>query len=164
MCWRLTNKQFEAQKGAANRCAFEQIVRGGEEPGILCYRGDEPIGWCAIAPRSKYPRLGRSRVLAAVDEQQVWSITCFFVAKPYRREGVSVALLRAAVEHARNSGAQIVEGYPVEPKKGDMPDPFVWTGLASAYRATGFTEVVRRSETRPIMRLCLQSPNALSST
>ena len=62
-------------------------------------------------------------------------------------------LLRAACEFAREHGADIVEGYPVEPREGGrQPDPFVWTGLAAAFRAAGFVEVARRSETRPIMR------------
>jgi hypothetical protein len=56
------------------------------------------------------------------------------------------------VAHAGGHGATIVEGYPVEPKTADMPAPFAWTGTASAFRKAGFTEVARRSATRPIMR------------
>ncbi|MDQ3912831.1 MAG: hypothetical protein M3305_13880 [Actinomycetota bacterium] len=67
-------------------------------------------------------------------------------------QGVSVGLLRAAIEHARRSGGRIVEGYPVEPKKDRMLGVFAWTGLATAYRRVGFAECLRRSETRPIMR------------
>ena len=61
-------------------------------------------------------------------------------------------LLQAAIEYARVNGARIVEGYPVEPKVGKAPDVFVYTGLYSAFKKAGFTEVLRRSETRPIMR------------
>jgi GNAT superfamily N-acetyltransferase len=96
--------------------------------------------------------MARSRILQPVDVQPVWSVSCLFVAKPYRRRGLSVRLLNAAADYARRRGGHIVEGYPVEPRQGDMPDPFVWTGLASAFRRAGFTEVARRSETRPIMR------------
>ncbi|MFQ5710603.1 MAG: GNAT family N-acetyltransferase [Candidatus Geothermarchaeales archaeon] len=76
----------------------------------------------------------------------------FFVAKPFRRKGVTVKLLRAAVEYAREHGVRIVVRYPVEPKKTRMPDVFAYTGLVSAFRKTGFVEMLRRSETRPIMR------------
>jgi len=61
-------------------------------------------------------------------------------------------MLRAAAEFAVKQGATIVEGYPVEPSMASMPDPFVWTGIPSAFRAAGFTEVLRRSKSRPIMR------------
>jgi hypothetical protein len=48
-----------------------------------------------------------------------------------------------------------VEAYPVEPKNPSLPPAFAWTGLAAAYRRAGFTEVARRSATRPIMRRSL---------
>ncbi len=152
MWWRLTGKQFEAGKGEPNRRAMRELVAAGEVPGILAYAGDEPVGWCALAPRERFARLARSRILAPVDERPVWSVVCFFVHKRYREQGVSVALLEAAVEHARGCGAGAVEGYPVEPRKDRAPAIFVYTGLAAAFRRAGFTEVARRSPTRPIMR------------
>ena len=78
------------------------------------------------------------------------------MARPHRRRGVTVELLRAAAEHAARRGASILEGYPVEPSSGRLPDAFAWTGLASAFRRAGFEEVARRSPTRPIMRLELE--------
>ncbi|MHB8648049.1 MAG: GNAT family N-acetyltransferase [Thermomicrobiales bacterium] len=157
MWWRLPRSQFEQQKGAANRSAFRAVVEADDPPGILAYADDQPVGWCAIAPRGEYPALERSRILRPVDDAPVWSVTCLFVAKPYRRRGVSVRLLDAAVAYARDSGARIVEGYPVEPRPHSlaMPDAFVWTGTASAFREAGFVEACRRSETRPIMRYVL---------
>jgi GNAT superfamily N-acetyltransferase len=152
MWWRLGGSEFTRHKGAGNKRSFKRIVDAGREPGILAYSRHEPIGWCALAPREDYSRLERSRPLARVDDQPVWSVTCLFVAKAYRRQGVSVALLRAAVARAAHRGARIVEGYPFELTRGPLPDPFVWTGLASAYRRAGFEEVARRSRTRPIMR------------
>ncbi|MDZ7291623.1 MAG: GNAT family N-acetyltransferase [candidate division KSB1 bacterium] len=152
MWWRLRRSQFNRQKGPGNKKAFKSIVSAGEIPGILVYAGDQPVGWCAIAPRDTYPVLNKSRILRPVDNQPVWSVTCFFVAREFRGHGISVGLLKAAVEHAKKHGAQIVEGYPVEPKKGHMPDAFAWTGLVSAFRKAGFEEVLRRSATRPIMR------------
>lgn len=152
MWWRLSRSQFEQQKGEGNRIALKGIMESGEVPGLLAYVGGEPAGWCAIAPRDAYPALERSRTLKRVDDQPVWSITCFFVAKPFRRQGLTVKLIRAAVEYAGAHGAKIVEGYPIEPRSGIAADVYAYTGLASAFRQAGFTEVLHRSETRPIMR------------
>ncbi len=152
MAWRLGSAEFERGKGAGNRRSLKRIVDSGEEPGILAYAGAAPIAWCAVAPRERYRRLARSRVLAPVDDEPVWSIVCFFVAKPWRRRGITSRLIEAATAHARRHGARIVEGYPVVTRKGDLPDPFVWTGLPSAFERAGFREVLRRSETRPIVR------------
>jgi GNAT superfamily N-acetyltransferase len=152
MAWRLRRKDWEAGKGAGNRRAFKSIVESGERPGILAYDDRDPVAWCAVAPREAYPVLARSRVLKPVDEQQVWSVSCLFVLKPYRRQGLSVALLQEAVAFAARRGARIVEGYPVQPTMKKTPDPFIWTGTPSAFLSAGFEEVLRRSRTRPIMR------------
>jgi GNAT superfamily N-acetyltransferase len=160
MWWRLTRAEFQQRKGRRNKAAFQRIVASAQIPGVLAYAGGQPVGWCAVAPREVYPLLERSRTLARVDDQPVWSVTCLFVARPFRRAGVSVALLKAAAAHARSRGAAIVEGYPVEPRTDSMPDAFAWTGLASAFRQAGFREVARRSATRPIMRLLLRGKAA----
>jgi GNAT superfamily N-acetyltransferase len=157
MYWRLPNRQFQAQSGEGNRAALKDIVSEGSPVGLIAYSCSEPAGWCAIAPREEYTRLERSRVLARVDKQPVWSVPCFFVAKKYRRKGLTVTLLQAAVRYAQEQGARIVEGYPIDPKTSVAPDVFVYTGLVSAFIKAGFTEVARRSETRPVMRLFIST-------
>lgn len=155
MAWRLAPKAYQAGKGRGNRLALKRLVASGRRPGVLAYLDGDPVGWCAIAPRSEYSFLERSRVLRPVDEQEVWSVSCFFVLRPFRRRGISVALLEAAVALARRRGAAIVEGYPVVPPRTSLPDVFLWTGAAQAFRRTGFRTVARRSRPRPIVRYLL---------
>jgi len=150
--WRLKRTEFEQQKGAGNKRAMRRIVRSGEVPGILAYSDSEPVAWCSVAPREAFPVLERSRVLKRVDDALVWSIVCFFINKNYRNQGMSIRLLRAAIEYVKEHGGDILEGYPTEPKNYRVAPAFVWTGLASAFRNAGFVEVARRSQTRPIMR------------
>jgi GNAT superfamily N-acetyltransferase len=155
MFWRLTRKQFESQKGEGNRRAMQAIVQAGQIPGILAFSRDNPVAWCSVAPRDQFPTLDRSRILKPLDNRPVWSISCFFIQKQYRRQGLSIRMIRAAVEHVKKQGGTLVEAYPVEPKKDKMPDAFAWTGLASAFVKAGFAECARRSATRPIMRFCI---------
>ncbi len=163
-CWcmwfRLTRAEFERGKGAGNRQALRALLESGPPPGILAYAGEEPVGWCALAPRQEYPLLARSRILRRIDDAAVWSIVCFFVKRSQRRRGVTEQLLRAATRYALEQGARICEGYPVEPKGGRTPDTFAYHGVASAFRAAGFSEVARRSPTRPIMRYVAEAAPA----
>ncbi len=163
-CWcmtpRLSHAEYERNKGDGKRAAMQRLVERGSTPGVLAFRGGEPVGWCAVAPREDYARIERSRVLARVDARAVWSIACLFVRKDQRGKGLSVALLRAAAKWAKSRGATLVEGYPVEPKQKPMPAVFAYTGTASAFRRVGFVEVARRSPTRPIMRLELRPASA----
>ncbi len=151
MWWRLARPQYERQKGAGNKQAMKKLLDGGHTPGIIAYQSGRPVGWCSVAPRESFSRLERSRILKPVDDRPVWSVVCFYVAKEHRRQGLSVKLLRAAIDFVREQGGRVIEGYPVEPEK-KQPDAFVWSGLASAFVKAGFKEVERRSETRPIMR------------
>ena len=152
MLWRLTRKEFERQKGDANRQAMKAFVESGNIPGILAYSQKQPVAWCSVAPRESFPALERSRILKKIDDEPVWSISCFFIQKSYRKRGLSLHILNAAVDYVRKQGGKIVEGYPVEPKKDKTADVFAWTGLVSFFKKAGFVECARRSETRPIMR------------
>jgi GNAT superfamily N-acetyltransferase len=151
MYWKLTASEFRRMVGAANKRAFHRVVSKGVVPGIIAYDGEKPVGWCAVEPREDYPRLANSRILAPVDKQPVWAIACLFVTRSYRRRGVSTGLIKAAVQHVRECGGRIVEGYPVE-TRSKQPDAWIWTGTLAAFKRAGFTEVTRRSKTRPIVR------------
>jgi GNAT superfamily N-acetyltransferase len=152
MWWRVSRKEFEAHKGDDNRRAFRRLVTGGAVPGLLAYCDEQPAGWCCIGPRDAFPTLDRSRVLARLDEQPVWSIVCFFIARRFRHQGLSRWLARAAVDYARAAGATIVEAYPVDTTSPAYPDAYAYTGLVSTFTHVGFSEVARRSPTRPILR------------
>ena len=153
MSWRLPRKQFNAQKGAGNCAAMKALVEAGVMPGLLGYLDGRPVGWCSLAPREHYPALGRSRVLQPVDDQPCWSVSCLFVHRAYRNKGVATLLLRAAIDYLKDKAVRFLEGYPVEPWVGKpIPAAFAWTGVPKVFAANGFSEVARRSPTRPIMR------------
>ena len=155
MWWRRTAKEFGACTGEENRAAFRALVDSGDRPGILAYADGEPVGWCAVAPRGDYPRLARSRTLRPIDDEPVWSITCFFVAPPFRRRGVTSALIGATCESVRARGGRVVEAYPIAPSDKAYPAAFAYTGLLSAFLSCGFLEVARPSPHRAIVRRSL---------
>jgi GNAT superfamily N-acetyltransferase len=154
-CWcmwaRLPGGEFRAGVGDPNKRALRRLVGSDEPPGILAYVDGEPAGWVGLGPRADFRRLEKSKILAPVDDRPAWSVVCFFVARPFRRQGLSSRMLSEAVRHAGARGATVVEGYPTDTTKKSA-DAFVWTGLASAFERAGFREVARRSPTRPIMR------------
>jgi GNAT superfamily N-acetyltransferase len=149
-CWclwpRITT-DYRTHTDASNRRSFKKVVDTAKAPpGVLAYGDGVPAGWCAVAPRDDYSRLARSRTTAPLDEQPVWSVVCFFIRRGMRGQGLTGALLAAAVDLATQHGAKIVEGYPVE----GSGDPF--HGVASVFKAAGFKEVARRAPNRPFMR------------
>ena len=127
--------------------------------GLVAFLGDEPVGWCAVEPRTAYVRLLRARVpWAGRDEDKaddsVWAVTCFVTRVGFRRRGVSRVLVSAAVDFARRRGARAVEGYPLIPRPRQE---FTWgelyVGSAGIFADAGFTEVSRPTERRAVMRI-----------
>lgn len=152
MWWRLKRSQFTRSTGLKNKRMMKRIVDSGQVPGILAYADGNPVGWCSIADREAYPVLERSWTLKRIDDKLVWSVVCFFAARPFRGKGLMTSLLEAAIEHAERHGAKIVEGYPIEPVGCRMSGSEGFTGVVSAFKKAGFVEVLRRSPGRPIMR------------
>lgn len=152
MSWRLKKSEFEFGKGEPNKYSMKDIVYKGKPAGVLAYIDGKPIAWCAVAPREVYKRLESSRVLKPIDDKPVWSITCLFIDKAFRRKGISTEVIRGAVEYAKENGADIVEAYPVVPYDSSVPDAFLWTGIPEAFIKAGFEETARRSRMKPIMR------------
>ncbi|HEU5139578.1 MAG TPA: GNAT family N-acetyltransferase [Bacillales bacterium] len=130
--------------------------------GLVAYLDDEPVGWCAVEPRTAYQKLRNSRVpWAERDEDKndkgVWSISCFIVRKGYRRLGITYALTLAAVDFARKRDARAIEGYPMVTAPGqDIPWGELHVGPQNAFIAAGFREVTRPTARRAVMRIELQ--------
>jgi GNAT superfamily N-acetyltransferase len=152
MYWRVKREECRHHFGEGNKLAFQKLLEDGETPGILAYLEGEPMGWCAIAPREEFTVLDRSPTLKRVDGELVWSITCFFVAKPYRRQGMTGRLIQAAVEFARERGARIIEAYPLRTEIVKLLPYERFMGSEVTFIRAGFRVVARRSDRRLVMR------------
>ncbi|HWE90551.1 MAG TPA: GNAT family N-acetyltransferase [Pseudonocardiaceae bacterium] len=89
-------------------------VTAGPPPGLLAFAGDLAVGWCQLTPRADLPWLRRARHIQPVDDVPVWSLSCFSVRRGYRRQGVTDALVSAAVSAAKRAKAPAFEAYPVD--------------------------------------------------
>jgi len=146
---------------AANKQAIWDLVNSGVVPGLIGYIDGSPAGWISLGPREEYLKLRRSPVMKPVDDTPVWSVVCSYVAKPYRGRGLQHLLLAAAIDYARDSGAQVLEAYPVD-KPERSHDDFMFFGSRSLYERAGFREIVRRSPTRLVMRRELAATSSRS--
>lgn len=151
MHWRRPDGGFPDDRD--NRDRFSDLVRNEAPPGLLGYIDDEALGWVQVGPRAHFPTLQRSRLLKPVDEIEPWTINCFVVRTGHRRQGVGSGLLTAAIEYAKARGAAIVEAYPVDGPRSSAVD--YYTGTMGMFEEHGFVELIRRNDTRPIVRLSL---------
>ena len=135
-------------------------AESGTTSGLVAYLDGEPVGWCAVEPRTAYPRLllktrvpWASRAEDKTDDS-VWAVTCFVTRVGFRRRGISRALARAAVDFAREQGARGLEGYPMITQPGqEVMAVELHVGSRSIFAAAGFTEVTHPTLRRVVMRI-----------
>jgi GNAT superfamily N-acetyltransferase len=149
----------DARAGRLREQADSGHPGSGTTSGLVAYLDGEPVGWCAVEPRTAYQRLLRTRVpwtgrTEEKTDDSVWAVTCFVTRKGFRRRGVTYALARATVGFARERGARVLEGYPMITVPGQE---ITWgelhVGSRSIFAAAGFTEVSRPSKRRVVMRI-----------
>ncbi len=135
---------------ATKKQAMSDYVAGGTPIGILVYIDDEPVAWCSIAPLETYKNLrGKRYVSDRADNENVWSISCFFIKAGHRRQGITSNLIQAAIDYAKENDAKTVEAYPVD---YDSPS-YTYMGRIGTFQALGFKEVGMVGIRRHMMRL-----------
>jgi GNAT superfamily N-acetyltransferase len=155
-CWCMycrIGSAYRKQPADRNKAAFRAIVKRGPPPGLLAFDGDRAVGWCQVTPRDELPALDRSWRLKRVDDLPVWALSCFYVRIGYRRQGVTKALISAALKVAKRSKAPALEAYPFDAAVSPSTSS---TGYATTFVRAGFNEVARRDPPRPIMRYDLK--------
>ena len=148
MYWRI-GSDYRKRPAEENKAAFCEVVTSGPPPGLLAFDGDLAVGWCQLTPRDALPWLDRAWRLKRVDDAPVWSISCFYVRKGYRKRGVMTALIAAALETAKRAGAPALEAYPLD---ADLSPSASSTGYVTTFERAGFKVVARHVPPRPIMR------------
>jgi GNAT superfamily N-acetyltransferase len=151
MYWRI-GAAYRDRSPNANRSALRKLVKDGPAPGLLALDDDLAIGWCQLTPRDDLPALDRAKRLPRVDDLPVWSLSCFYIRKSHRRQGVSTALLDAAIATAKKAGAPALEAYPLD---RDLTSTTTFTGYTTTFTEAGFEVVACEKSSRPVMRLDL---------
>jgi GNAT superfamily N-acetyltransferase len=159
MYWRI-GPRYRDRPRLANRedlSRLASLARSGESrraPGLLAFDGDVAVGWCALSPRTDLAWLTQTRYLRGPDDLPVWSVSCFYVRRTHRGQGVTDALITAAISTAFAAGAPALEAYPVDTSvPGHTRN--VFPGIASTFARHGFEVVARHKPDRPIMRKLL---------
>jgi len=148
MYWRI-GAEYRKRSAVENQSAFHKIVEQGPPPGLIAFQGDLAVGWCQLTRHEDLPWLKNNSRFRAPDGSQVWSISCFYIRKGYRRQGVTAALIEAAIKRAKTAGAQRLEAYPLDAERTPSASG---TGYASTFARLGFVEIARPTPPRPIMR------------
>lgn len=147
----VSNKDWEATDLEQRRQMLHDEVASGPPPGLVAYVDGESAGWIRVGPRTVQTRILRTRAIASataepLDDPNVWAVTCFVVRREFRGLGLNAQLLDAAIEYARESGARLIEAYPVDTSGGTHRSNDLFHGTLSTFLSHGF------HQTEPLTR------------
>lgn len=156
--WLLTNAEFTNSSADQRKDLLEAEITQGPPPALIAYVDDSPAGWVRVGPRMKQPRLARTKIIASsssesFDDESVWAVSCFVVRREHRGSGTTKALLEAAVTYAKEHGARVIEGYPVDTSAGKASSNSLYVGTLSTFLDAGFDVVAHPKPTRAVVAL-----------
>ena len=157
--WTLTNAEWRGTSQDERQRLLEHEVAAGPPPALIAYVDGEAAGWVRIGPRTGQIRISRTRLVnentrEPLEDSSVGAVTCFVVRREHRGKGLTARLLEAAIAFARDSGARLVEAYPVDGAAwaGGSSNELYY-GMLSTFEAAGFVEVARPKPDRAIVAL-----------
>lgn len=147
MAFRATSAELKDAKGPARKQQMLDRINGGVPVGLIGYSSGTPVAWVSVAPKETFQKgLG-----GIEDNGKVWSLTCLYINRDHRKQGLTAQLIAAAARHAKKHKAEILEAYPVDP---DSPS-YRHMGFVPAFKREGFTPAGREGARRHIMHLAL---------
>jgi GNAT superfamily N-acetyltransferase len=154
----ITNAEFQRTSTDQREALLKKELDAGPPPALIAYVDGEAAGWVRVGPRLAQVRIARTREIAGatvqtLDDPTVWSVSCFVVRREHRGLGLTASLLKAAVAHARERGARVLEAYPIDPTVTKRSSNELYRGVLSVFLAEGFTEIARPKPDRALVQL-----------
>ena len=130
------------QGAEANRELKRRYVEEGKAHAALFFDGDEAIAWCEFGTPEELPTIHhRKQYDATKASDPDWRLTCIFIDKRYRRQGITELAIRGALDMIARAGGGVVEGYPhdLTDQTKKMSSSFLYNSTRSLYERLGFT-------------------------
>ena len=143
---------------AQNRAEKENRVREGRAHAALIYDGPTAVGWCQFGPTDELPRIKHKREYQnGLDQLPNWRITCFFVDREYRGQGVASLALAGALDEIARLGGGTVESYPEDVEGRSTSSSFLHNGTLSIFERLGFRRTHRLGKNHWVVSKVVQA-------
>jgi GNAT superfamily N-acetyltransferase len=166
-CWCISFHLDPGEKrhgAAAYRAMKKALVREGRAHAALVFDGSKAVGWCQFGPTAELPNIRSKKVYEeGLEKLPDWRITCFFIDRERRGEGIAKFALREALREITRLGGGTVEAYPEDYAGQKVSSSFLCSGTLGMFEKAGFKKtrkiamhrwvVVRRLPSRPASRV-----------
>jgi hypothetical protein len=140
--------------GAENKKIKKTLVKKRRTHGVIVYSDKTPVGWVQYGLKPELPRLDASKTYQSLSlnnkEKKLWRITCFFVDRDNRKQGVAGFGLNAALASIKKKGGGVVEEYPST--KLNKGSSFMWSGTVGMFENVGFEVASQPGKSSVVMQ------------
>lgn len=164
-CWPvMSSAEWRESSRDGRREFLHTQLATGPAPGIVCYANGDAVGWARVGPRPLQHRVTAMRIVRKgssepLDDISVWALTCFSVRREARGTGVMSALLNAAIDYAKSSGARVLEAYPFDNRPENVTAPLsaneLFVGTATTFLREGFRIIAHPTPRRLVVSIKL---------
>lgn len=155
-CWCLSFHPKSPERGQSmegNRALKQRLVFEGQAHASVVFDGDRAVGWCQYGTPEELPTIThRKEVEAGRVEHPDYRLTCFFVDRDYRRDGVAAVALRGALDLIAEAGGGVVEAYPYDNQGEKVSASFLYNGTRRLFEQAGFEYERRKGKNHCVMR------------
>ena len=141
-CWCIS---FHLEPGDNKRLAGryegakKALVEEGRAHAALVFDGKDTVGWCQFGPTAELPNIrSKKEYENGVKDLPDWRITCFFIDRERRGEGIASLALREAIRYIAESGGGKVEAYPEDYTGEKTSSSFLCSGTLGMFQKAGF--------------------------
>jgi ribosomal protein S18 acetylase RimI-like enzyme len=141
-CWCISFhlEPGENKRGAAAyRAMKEERVNKGRAHAALVFDGPNAVGWCQFGSPAELPNI-RSKKTYEEGQRKLpdWRITCFFIDRERRGEGIATLALHEALRYIAQLGGGTVEAYPEDYTDEKTSNSFLCSGTLGMFEKSGF--------------------------
>lgn len=140
-CWCIGWHPEREQRGISRRAVKEERVRTGRSHAALVLDEDGAAqGWCQYGSPAELPGIKHRREYDKdAPPLPDWRITCFYVDKKHRGQGVARAGLAGAVDQIARVGGGLVEAIPEVTAGREAQGRFLYSATVELFEDFGFT-------------------------
>ncbi len=152
----------EAKHGAAAYRAMKQrLVKRGQAHAALVFDGPTAVGWCQFGPTAELPNIRSKKIYEeGLRKRPDWRITCFFIDRERRGEGIASLALREATRSIAQLGGGTVEAYPEDYNRERTSNSFLCSGTLGMFEKAGFRKTRKIAMRRWVVAKRIRSARA----
>lgn len=142
-CWCIGYHLEPGDKGTDYRAAKQARVRDGRAHAALIFDDDGLAqGWCQYGSPRELPNIKHLREYQKdAPPPPDWRITCFYVDKKHRGQGVARIGLEGALDQIAAAGGGRVEAIPEVTAGREAPGRFLFSATVELFEQYGFSRV-----------------------